>query len=72
MAGTNRLIGIDVTYAFALMGCVIFGFTYTIGDLVQSSLTHTKFNVFFDVFPALFFFFEWFHVNSNNERSPHQ
>jgi hypothetical protein len=62
MAGTNRLIGIDVTYAFALMGCVIFGFTYTIGDLVQSSLTHTKFNVFFDVFPALFFFLNGFTV----------
>ena len=62
MAGTNRLIGIDVTYAFALIGCVIFGFTYTIGDLVQSSLTHTKFNVFFDVFPALFFFLNGFTV----------
>jgi hypothetical protein len=62
MAGSNRLIGIDVTYAFALVGCVIFGFSYTIGDLVQSSLTHTKFNVFFDVFPALFFFLNGFTV----------
>jgi hypothetical protein len=62
MAGSNRLLGIDVTYAFALVGCVIFGFTYTIGDLVQSSLTHTKFNVFIDVFPALFFFLNGFTV----------
>jgi hypothetical protein len=59
---SNRLIGIDVTYAFALIGCVVFGYTYTIGDLVQSSLTHTKFNVFFDVFPALFFFLNGFTV----------
>jgi len=62
MAGSNRLIGIDVTYAFALIGSVIFGYSYTIGDLVQSSLTHTKFNVFIDVFPALFFFLNGFTV----------
>ena len=62
MAGSNRLTGIDVTYAFALIGIVIFGYSYTIGDLVQSSLTHTKFNVFIDVFPALFFFLNGFTV----------
>ena len=60
--GSNRLIGIDVTYAIALVGCVMYGFSYTIGDLVQSSLTHTKFNVFFDIFPALFFFLNGFTV----------
>jgi hypothetical protein len=61
-SGTNRLIGIDVTYVIALIGCVVYGFSYTIGDLVQNSLTHTKFNVFFDVFPALFFFLNGFTV----------
>ena len=61
-SGTNRLIGIDVTYVIALIGCVVYGYTYTIGDLVQNSLTHTKFNVFFDVFPALFFFLNGFTV----------
>jgi hypothetical protein len=60
--GSTRLIGIDVTYVIALIGCVIFGLTFTIGDLVQSSLTHTKFNIFFDVFPALFFFLNGFTV----------
>jgi len=59
---SNRLIGIDVSYVIALVGCVLYGYTYTIGDLVQNSLTHTKFNVIFDVFPALFFFLNGFTV----------
>jgi uncharacterized protein len=62
-SSSSRLIGIDVTYVMALIGCVIYGYTYTIGDLVQNSLTHTKFNVFFDVFPALFFFLNGFTVS---------
>ncbi len=61
-SSSSRLIGIDVTYVMALVGCVIYGYTYTIGDLVQNSLTHTKFNVVFDVFPALFFFLNGFTV----------
>jgi len=61
-SGSSRLIGIDVSYVIALMGTVLYGFSYTIGDLVQNSLTHTKFNVFLDVFPALFFFLNGFTV----------
>ena len=61
-SSSSRLIGIDVAYVIALIGCVLYGFTYTIGDLVQNSLSHTKFNVFFDVFPALFFFLNGFTV----------
>ena len=61
-SSASRLIGIDVTYVIALIGCVLYGYTYTIGDLIQNSLSHTKFNVFFDVFPALFFFLNGFTV----------
>lgn len=61
-SSSSRLIGIDVTYVMALVGCVIYGYTFTIGDLVQNSLTHTKFNVVFDVFPAMFFFLNGFTV----------
>jgi positive regulator of sigma E activity len=61
-SSSNRLIGIDVSYVIALIGSVLYGYTYTIGDLVQNSLTHTKFNLFFDVFPALFFFLNGFTV----------
>jgi hypothetical protein len=61
-SGSNRLIGIDVAYTLALIGCVVYGYAYTIGDLVQNSLTHTKFNVFLDVFPAVFFFLNGFTV----------
>jgi uncharacterized protein len=61
-SSSSRLIGIDVTYVLALFGCVVFGYTFTIGDLVQNSLTHTKFNIIFDVFPALFFFLNGFTV----------
>jgi uncharacterized protein len=61
-SSSNRLIGIDVAYVVALIGSVMYGFTYSIGDLVMNSLTHTKFNVFFDVFPALFFFLNGFTV----------
>jgi hypothetical protein len=59
---SNRLIGIDVAYTVALIGCVIYGFTFTIGDLVLSSLTHTKFGFILDCFPALFFFLNGFTV----------
>ena len=61
-SSSSRLIGIDVAYVIALMGCVLYGYTYTIGDLVQNSLSHSKFNVFFDIFPALFFFLNGFTV----------
>lgn len=59
---SNRLIGIDACYVVALIGCVMYGYSFTVGDLVQNSLTHTKFNVFLDVFPALFFFLNGFTV----------
>ncbi|MFM7728950.1 MAG: hypothetical protein ACKO7B_19790, partial [Flavobacteriales bacterium] len=61
-SGSNRLIGIDVAYTISLIGCVLYGYAFTIGDLVQNSLTHTKFNVFLDVFPTIFFFLNGFTV----------
>lgn len=53
---SNRLIGIDFAYALALLGCVVFCFSYTIPDKVQNALSHTTHVVIMDLFPALFFF----------------
>ncbi len=61
-SNSRRLTGIDVAYAAAIIGCVIYGFWYTIGDKVLSSLTHTKFSLLLDSFPALFFFLNGFTV----------
>lgn len=59
---SNRLIGIDVAYTAALIGCVVYGFTFTIGDLVLSTLSHTRFGVILDCFPAVFFFLNGFTI----------
>lgn len=61
-ASSHRLIGIDVAYVIAVVGCVIYGFWFTIGDKVTSSLSQTQFNVILDCFPALFFFLNGFTV----------
>ncbi len=53
---SNRLIGIDFAYAFALLGCVVFAFSFTIGDKIQSALSHSRFFAILDIFPALFFY----------------
>ena len=59
---SNRLIGIDVAYTVALFGCVVYGFSFTIGDWVLRTLTHTKFGIILDCFPALFFFLNGFTI----------
>jgi len=58
----NRLIGIDVAYAVAIIGCVVYAYFYIMGDKVQSALSHSRFNVVVDCFPALFFFLNGFTV----------
>jgi len=59
---SNRLIGIDVAYTVALFGCVVYGYSFTIGDWVLRTLTHTKFGIILDCFPALFFFLNGFTI----------
>jgi hypothetical protein len=59
---SRRLIGIDVAYCLAVLGCIIYGFWFTMGDKVTSSLSQTQFNIFLDCFPALFFFLNGFTV----------
>ncbi|MFN0031982.1 MAG: hypothetical protein ACKVOR_07475 [Flavobacteriales bacterium] len=55
-SSSNRLVGIDFAYALAILGIVVFVFSFTIGDKVQSALNHTRYFAILDVFPALFFF----------------
>ncbi len=59
----NRLIGIDVTYVITILGCVVYAFFFIMGDKVQSSLSHSRFNVVMDCFPAMFFFLNGFTVS---------
>ena len=59
---SNRLIGIDFTYMMALVGCVIYIYVFTMGDMLQNALTHSSFNAILDIFPALFFFLNGFTV----------
>jgi uncharacterized membrane protein len=59
----NRLIGIDVSYTIAIMGCIAYAFFFIMGDKVYSSLSHSRFNVIVDCFPAMFFFLNGFTVS---------
>lgn len=59
----SRLIGIDVSYAIAILGCIVYAYFFTMGDKVQSALSHSRFNVIMDCFPALFFFLNGFTVS---------
>ena len=61
-SNSHRLTGIDVAYGAAIIGCVIYGFWFTIGEQVLSTLTHTKFSLVLDSLPALFFFLNGFTV----------
>ncbi len=53
---SNRLLGIEFAYTFAIIGCVMYIFLFTIGDKVRSVLGHSEFSLILDIFPALFFF----------------
>ncbi len=55
-SSANRLLGIEFAYVFALIGCLIYIYIFTIGDKVLSILSHLEYSVFFDVFPAMFLF----------------
>jgi hypothetical protein len=59
----NRLIGIDVCYTIAILGCIMYAYFFIMGDKVQSSLSHSRFNVVMDCFPAIFFFLNGFTVS---------
>jgi hypothetical protein len=59
----SRLIGIDVSYAIAILGCIMYAYFFTMGDKVQSALSHSRFNIVMDCFPALFFFLNGFTVS---------
>ncbi len=55
-SSSSRLVGIDFAYAIAIIGCVVFAFSFTIGDKVQSALSHSRYFAVLDILPALFFF----------------
>ncbi len=56
VSSSKRLIGIDFAYTLAILGCVVFVFSFSVGDKVQSALSHYSFYAAVDVFPALFFY----------------
>ncbi|MFM7730390.1 MAG: hypothetical protein ACKO6L_05085 [Flavobacteriales bacterium] len=59
--GSSRLLGIDVAYTIAIVGCVISGFYFTMSEKLLT-LDRAKYHYFFDFFPALFFFLNGFTV----------
>jgi hypothetical protein len=56
VSSSNRLVGIDFAYTLALMGSIVFVFSFSVGDKVQSALSHNSYYTFVDIFPALFFY----------------
>ncbi|MBX7052479.1 MAG: hypothetical protein K1X54_10635 [Flavobacteriales bacterium] len=62
VTSSRRLVGIDVAYGLAVFGCIVYAFWFIMGDKVTSVLTQTRFSIFLDVFPALFFFLNGFTV----------
>lgn len=55
-SSSTRMFGIEAAYTFALIGCVMYIFLFTIGDRVLSILSHQEFSILLDIFPAVFFF----------------
>lgn len=55
-SSSNRLLGIEFAYSFAIIGCVLYIFLFTIGDKVLSILNHEDYSIILDFFPALFLF----------------
>lgn len=62
VTSSRRLVGIDVAYGLAVMGCIVYAFWFIMGDKVTSVLTQTRFSILMDIFPALFFFLNGFTV----------
>lgn len=56
MPATNRLLGIDFAYVLAILGIIIYTYTFTVGGHILSGLSHSDYYLFLDVFPAIFFF----------------
>jgi len=61
MANSSRLLGIDVAYTIAIVGCVVSAFYFTMSERLLT-LDRAKYHYFFDFFPALFFFLNGFTV----------
>jgi hypothetical protein len=55
MARSNGIMGIDFGYAVALLGTMISGCVFSVGDRL-TMLSHEHYYALFDFFPALFFF----------------